>query len=1068
MNDDRIALGESVVLSVSTPVLVEGTPPSKATVTMRTENNAPSPVDQTFELRFGGSATEGLDYTVTPRSRTLTIREGATFAQATIDLIDDKLAEGSETIEVSTSGDPDRRVAVSIRIDDNDVPSTAVSLTVIPAVIPENWASVSDPEVTVTGMLNEAVRDEPTDVVLTIGASGDTAMSGTDYEPVGAVTLTIPAGQMSGTASFPLLPVDDLVAEPDEALSVTGTAAANLTVTGATVTITDDDVPSTEVALSVSPATVAESAGATTVTVSGALDQSPRDVPTEVVLTVGASSDTATSGTDYAPVGAVTLTIPVGQVSGSASFVLTPNDDDIYDPDEVLTVAGTASNLTVTGATVAIDDDDEGSTEVALMVNPATVAEDAGTTTVTVTGTLDRSPRDVPTEVALTVGASGDAAISGTDYAPVGAVTLTIPAGQTSGTASFLLAPENDDIDESDETLAVSGTTAANLTVTGATVTLTDDDMRGIAVTPTALSVTEKGESGEYTVRLLSAPDGVVTVRMTVSGGGAVSVSPYELTFTGRDWNQARSVTVTAAEDPDVDPDSATVTHAVSGADYGSVTAAPVVVSVTDSGPSQVEIEAVEETLQAVTAGSLSNVTTNIGARFSAARSGGAVLTLAGQPVIAGRTRGALSEFEEGGELPVGLHDVDHASPARRVGIDELLRSSTFELSLNAADNGSGGLGWSQWTLWGRGDILVFDSDPSSGASYDGDLKAGYLGLDAWINGRWLVGMAASRTQVDADYRLADGGGQLDVTLTGLHPYVRFAPDGRRELWAILGAGTGEIENTRQGAPDRESTDVEMYMAAAGARQALEPTAGGIAIALLGDAGFGRLNGDAGTGLQTIDNLAVDTWRARAGAEVSYTMTRDNGASITPFAEIAGRVDGGGDEDTKAGVEVSAGVSYADPASGLGVEARGRTLVLYSGGDYQEYGASLTASLSPGAGGEGLSLALSPRLGMDSREADMLWREDPFRVLNTDQLDTALSLDAVIGYGVAVPSVRGLVTPFGELRVWHGDSRRTRAGVRFGTSDSSSGPNLEVAGARHEDRAHEPEHRLELIGRMRF
>ncbi|MCY4565995.1 MAG: autotransporter outer membrane beta-barrel domain-containing protein, partial [Gammaproteobacteria bacterium] len=342
------------------------------------------------------------------------------------------------------------------------------------------------------------------------------------------------------------------------------------------------------------------------------------------------------------------------------------------------------------------------------------------------------------------------------------------------------------------------------------------------------------------------------------------------------------------------------------------------------------------------------------------------------------------------------------------------------------------------------------------------------LGLDAWINGRWLVGVAASRTQVDADYRLDDGDGALDVTLTSVHPYVRFAPDGRRELWAILGAGTGEVENTRAGAPERESTDVQLYMAAAGVRQALEPLASGVAIALLGDAGFGRLNGDAGSGLQTLNNLAVDTWRARAGAEVSYTMARDGGTSITPFAEIAGRVDGGGEDDTKAGVEVSAGVAYADPASGFGLEARGRTLVLYSGGDYREYGASLTASLSPGAGGEGLSLALSPRLGIDPGRIDVLWREDPFRALNPDRPKQALSLDAEIGYGISVASGRGLATPFGELRVGNGESRRARAGIRFGMPGLANRVDLEFAGARQEDRINAPEHRVELIGRARF
>ena len=143
-------------------------------------------------------------------------------------------------------------------------------------------------------------------------------------------------------------------------------------------------------------------------------------------------------------------------------------------------------------------------------------------------------------------------------------------------------------------------------------------------------------------------------------------------------------------------------------------------------------------------------------------------------------------------------------------------------------------------------------------------------------------------------------------------------------------------------------------------------------------------------------------------------------------------------------------------------------LALYSGEDYQEYGASVTASFSPGVAGEGLSLSLSPRLGIDARGTGALWLEDPLRTAASGYDRTALSLDAQIGYGIAVPSVRGVVTPFGELRVWDGVSRRARAGFRFGMPGLVNRVHLEFAGARHEDRVHAPEHRVELMGRARF
>ena len=66
------------------------------------------------------------------------------------------------------------------------------------------------------------------------------AVEGTGYAVVADLTLTIAAGDTSGTASFKLTPVDDAVDEPDESLTVTG-SATGLTAGSATLTIGDDD-----------------------------------------------------------------------------------------------------------------------------------------------------------------------------------------------------------------------------------------------------------------------------------------------------------------------------------------------------------------------------------------------------------------------------------------------------------------------------------------------------------------------------------------------------------------------------------------------------------------------------------------------------------------------------------------------------------------------------------------------------------------------------------------------------------------------------------------------------------
>ena len=74
---------------------------------------------------------------------------------------------------------------------------------------------------------------------------------------------------------------------------------------------------------------------------------------------------------------------------------------------------------------------------VTLSVSPDRVSEDAGSTRVTVTGSLNSAARDSDTPVTISV--EDGTAIAGTDFASVSDFTLTIPANEMRGTATFNL-----------------------------------------------------------------------------------------------------------------------------------------------------------------------------------------------------------------------------------------------------------------------------------------------------------------------------------------------------------------------------------------------------------------------------------------------------------------------------------------------------------------------------------------------------------------------------------------------------------------------------------------------------
>ena len=93
--------------------------------------------------------------------------------------------------------------------------------------------------------------------------------------------------------------------------------------------------------------------------------------------------------------------------------------------------AGTALSATDASARGTIADDDTAAADITLTLDPASVAEDAGATTVTVTATLDGAiTRNTDTAVAVAVAADTAAA---TDFAAVTPFTVTIDATHSDG-----------------------------------------------------------------------------------------------------------------------------------------------------------------------------------------------------------------------------------------------------------------------------------------------------------------------------------------------------------------------------------------------------------------------------------------------------------------------------------------------------------------------------------------------------------------------------------------------------------------------------------------------------------
>ena len=558
INDDDNA--PSVDLSVNTETVAEDAGATAVTVTATFSNAVTYPTDTPVTVSVGDSAdsaVSGTDYAAVT-DFTVTIPAGASSGSGTFTLTPthDTLVEGNETISVDGAATGLTVNGTSLTLTDNDSVTAAnlvVNLSVNPATVAEDAGATA---VTVTATFSNAVT-YPTDtpVTVSVGDSADSATSGTDYADVADFTVTIPAGASSGTGIFTLTPTDDTLVEGNETITVSGTATG-LTVNGTSLTLTDDDGDPV-INLSVNPATVAEDAGATAVTVTATFSNAvtyPTDTP--VTVSVGDSADSAVSGTDYAAVTDFTVTIPAGASSGTGIFTLTPTDDTLVEGDETISVDGAATGLTVNGTSLALSDDD-GDPVINLSVNPATVAEDAGATAVTVTAAFSPATTyDTDTPVTVSVGDSADSATSGTDYAAVANFTVTIAAGQTSGSASFTLTPTDDTLVEGDETISVDGA-ATGLTVNGTSLALSDDDDFATVTVSNARAL--EGETMTFTLTLDKTAPGNFTVTPVYSDGTATAKVDYtpntsSVAFAGQAGEQHTFTVATLADDL-VEPD---------------------------------------------------------------------------------------------------------------------------------------------------------------------------------------------------------------------------------------------------------------------------------------------------------------------------------------------------------------------------------------------------------------------------------------------------------------------------------------------------------------------------------
>ncbi|WP_446830451.1 fibronectin type III domain-containing protein [Candidatus Foliamicus sp.] len=396
------------------------------------------------------------------------------------------------------------------------------------------------------------------------------------------------------------------------------------------------------------------------------------------------------------------------------------------------------------------------------------------------------------------------------------------------------------------------------------------------------------------------------------------------------------------------------------------------------------------------------------------------------------------------------------ATDVLRSMLSRTLGNSAFSLQQGTAAGNT-------WGFWGAGS---YDNLSGSGAglSWDGDLYGARLGADMQIQDYLLLGLALQYSQGAFDWNgTASGsglshGGQYDIKMPGIHPYIGWVSSDRAwQLWAMAGYDEGQIEIHEQGGlTARQESDVDMLSLAGGIGRELwsaGSVSGGGQYSLRGRAEVAGLQMDL-AGNQAIgssftgamESMTLSSHRLRAGLEASHARVVGNGNMLDLSLEAGLRSDGDDSQDDTA-VELGIGIGWRG-TNGLTLDGRARVLTA-SDIDSEEWGVDLQLHFDPGQPNVGMNLDVSTVYGA----ADMLNIGAPAQggmggaagifgaAANMGQLGYSqwhrpqLRFESNMGYGFETRS--GLLTPYWGMAASGAEERHYRVGARWEISYSA-------------------------------
>ena len=960
-----------------------------------------------------GTAVEGADYTGV--TGTLRFEPGETAKTIEVATVDDGTRESTENFGVKLSN-PN-----GATLSDDEGTGTITDDDAPPELVIDDAPPVSEGETAEFTVRLSAASGVA--VTVSYRTVDGTAVEGADYTGVTG-TLRFEAGETAKTIE--VATVDDGTQESTENFGVklSNPNGATLSDDEGTGTITDDDAPPELVIDDAPPVSEGETAEFT-VRLSAASGVA-------VTVSYRTVDGTAVEGADYTGVTG-TLRFEAGETAKTIEVATV--DDGTRESTENFGVKLSNPN----GATLSDDEgtgtitDDDAPPE--LVIDDAPPVSEGETAEFTVR-------LSAASGVAVTVSyrTVDGTAVAGSDYTSTSGA-LRFDPGETTHTIAVPLLEDESAEAEEVFTVELSAPSGATLTDGTGTGTITDDDAPPELVIDDAPPVSE-GETAEFTVRLSAASGVAVTVSYRTVDGTAVAGSDYTSTSGTLRFDPGtttRAVGVATLTDDSVEG-AERFTVELSGPERATIAEGTAVGTITDEAERRVEL--VNRTVLPELGRALAF--TAVSCRFGRA--------LTGQTA-----RGGL-------ERSIGYLSLSHAwtadrrtSPANEsLTVERALGDSSFLMPSREEEGGPG-----RFAAWGCGDYRNLAGGGDNGAlAWDGDVFSVHLGADVRLGSGVRAGMSLSRSRGSFDYysggRSGGGGGAYNLRLTGVHPYLAWSMSPDLDVWGTVGHAWGQLRIVDDGGPLMSAATLDSGVVGVSARLLARGTT---TLKLKGEGALAQLD-VAGAGAM-LEAVTVDMRRVRLSTEAGHEHVFPSGGSLTPWAEVGLRHDGG-DGETGAGLEVGGGLRYLNPEAGWTTEGYGRWLAVHEG-SLREWGVGAQIRFDPGASGRGPSVSLTPGWGDTASGVHRLWERGATGATVPGAPDARL--DAQFGYGFAALRGRGVLTPFGVVSLAREYGRSYRLGGHLAVGRSAT---LSLEAERRERAAVAAVHAVMVRGVLRF